>query len=278
MPSNPASKRPGTLGAAAPGPPELSKKDFLLLLLGIGLVTCAMLAALLFVVPHLPPEIRDRFYYILLIGAGLVSALVLRGYAHVVVHKPGTRIELGGQAAVFFLVVFLGFYLLPRSTPFNVVIRPHAEGVPKITSGKIQLEYGTVPAENDLDARGDAEFREIPREYWGRQAKILPEVDGYKQDRQTVTLDKTLIEIALVREIPETKVQGKIVPPQPGKQVKVFVEGEEASAVPDADGRFELVVHRKSTDRARFSVIVNGAQRYDDYQPLGAPVTLALRK
>jgi hypothetical protein len=78
------------------------------------------------------------------------------------------------------------------------------------------------------------------------------------------------------KESAETKVTGKLVPPQKGKEVKILVDDEKSEAVPDEFGRFQITVHKRSTERARVSVWINGEQVYDDYQPLSGPVTLSL--
>lgn len=78
------------------------------------------------------------------------------------------------------------------------------------------------------------------------------------------------------KQNPETKVTGRLVPPQKGKEVKILVENEKVAAVPDEYGRFTITVHKRSTERARFYVWVNGEQVYDAYEPLSGPVTLVL--
>src|SRR6266849_1720230 len=98
----------GTPGEIASTP--LSRKDYFFLLVGIVLVGLGIVVALVLLSPFMArTAILEKFYYIVLLVWGLISAAILRGYARVVVKKPGVFVELGGPAAVFFLVLFLGF-------------------------------------------------------------------------------------------------------------------------------------------------------------------------
>jgi len=73
-------------------------------------------------------------------------------------------------------------------------------------------------------------------------------------------------------------VRGKIVPPQKGKQAKILVDGEASEAVADEYGRFEIKVHKKSNQSARFLVWVDGKQVCNQLQSLSGEVTLFLRQ
>jgi hypothetical protein len=279
--TNPGKGKSGE--AAAPTQP-LSGKEYavvglVLLLFGIGLLIGFVLLA-----PRLLTNgLLDQVYYPVIILFGLVAAVVLFGvmksYASLTVKQPGILLQLGGPAVVAVLVVFGGIRFVPRVGSFNVVVRPHAEGLPIISSGRIRLEYGANPAIRDLDSSGDAEFREIPHEYAGQTVRVLPDVEGYERVYQTVTLDpsKRVIDLPLTQENPTTKVSGRLAPPPKGEKVRVLVADEKEEAVPDEYGRFEITVHKKSTERARFSVWIDGKQVYDDYQPLSGEVTLVLK-
>jgi hypothetical protein len=265
-------------------PQPLSGMDYakigaILLLLGI-----VLLLGFAFLSPRLlPAGLSDQFFYVVLLLWGLVCAMVLfgvmRSYARLTVRKPGILLELGGPVVVACLVVFGGFKLVPRQGTFNVTVRPHAVDAPVITSGKIRLEYGDNPAIRDLDSNGEADFKQIPREYWGAKVRVLPQVDGYSQEFQFITLDKNAIDLTLAREKPETTLKGKIIPPpRKGQVVRVLVEGEDGEAGVDEYGRFALLVHHKNGESIRLSVYVNNKQLYDGYQTLPGPVTLSISK
>jgi hypothetical protein len=276
---------PGVVGRGAPQQP-LSGSDYAKiggLLLGIGgllLVAFVLLAHRL-----LPAGILDQFYYIVVIIFGLVAAVVLfgvmRSYATLTVkRRPNLVLELGGPVVVAFLVVVGGFKLVPHGTSFAVFVRPHADGLAVIPAGKVRLEYGTnAPVKDIYD--GEAEFREIPQAYSGQAVKILPEIEGYESRYVSATLDPSnpVIDIVLVKSpLPSTVVTGSVRPMPSGKIIAVMVEGESGEATPDRYGRFSITVHKRLSERARFSVWVDGAQVYDDYQVLSGEVILAIKK
>jgi predicted membrane protein len=263
-------------------PQPLSGKEYAAISLIFVVLGIILLAGFVYFAPRLLSSgTRDDSYYVILLIFGLICALVLFGvlksYAQLKVRQPGVLLELGGPVVVAFLVVYGGFRLVPRPKSFNVVIRAHAPGKPIIRTGSIRLEYGSNPPEQPIESNGDAEFREIPQEYKGQSVKVLPEVDGYEQQYYTVTLDKQVIDVTLVKEHPETRLTGKIVPPQPHRTVRIVVDDEEP-VEPTEDGRFAMVVHRKLNERVRISISVDGQERYDDFQTLPGPVTLVLRK
>jgi hypothetical protein len=281
-------KNPGPTGVgvsgAMPAQP-LSGKDYAVIALVLFLFGAGLLIAFVLLAPRLLPNgLLDQFYYVVVIIFGLVAAVILfgvmRSYASLTVKQPpGMLLELGGPVVVAALVVFVGIKFVPHVESFNVIVRPHAEGAPIISSGSIRLEYGANPATRAIDSSGDADFREIPHQYSGQQVKILPEVDGYERAYQTITLDssKPVIDIQLSKEEIKTNVTGRLVPPQTGEQVRILVEGEKVEAVPDEYGRFEITVHKSKTERARFFVWINGKQIYNDFQPLSGEVTLVLK-
>lgn len=280
---NPGPAGPGVSGAIPAQP--LSGKDYaavalVLLLFGVGL----LIAFVLLVPRLLPSGLLEQFYYVVVIVFGLVAAVILfgvmRSYASLTVKRsPGILLELGGPVVVAALVVFGGIEFVPHVDSFSVIVRPHAVGAPIISSGSIRLEYGANPATRAIDSSGDADFREIPHQYSGQQVKILPEVDGYEREYQTITLDpsKPVINLQLTREDITIDMTGRLVPPQTGRQVKILVEGEKVEAIPDEYGRFEITVHKSKTEQARFFVWIDGKQIYDDFQPLSGEVTLVLK-
>jgi hypothetical protein len=186
-----------------------------------------------------------------------------------------------GGIAVFVIILTLGYYLYASgeaSDTFTATIRPHADGTPVITKGKIRLEYGDNAPTTDVTSSGEAEFKQIPHQYWGHEVKVLPQIEDYKEEYKTITLSDKPIDFTLTKIPVATTLEGQIVPPQKGKAVKILVEGESGEAVPDQYGRFTVVVHRKPGERVRISAWVNGKQVYDDYQILPGPVKLSLKE
>jgi hypothetical protein len=252
---------------------DLSGKDYaivaaVMIVIGIGLLVLFVLFA-----PRLvPADILNQFFYIVLIVWGLVCALVLFGviksYARVTYKHLGGAIELGGPAAFAALVVVGGFWLVPRTDTFTLTLRPHGPGAPVITSGNIRVELGSLsPYTSDINSNGEAVFKAIPHKFWGATVKVLPQVDGYKDDYQTVVLDKDAIDLNLEKALPvETILKGKIKPaPGKGQVVRILVQGENGEGAPDAYGRFQFLVHKKPGETIRINVCSDGRRIYDDY-------------
>lgn len=143
--------------------------------IGIGL----LIPFVAFTPRLLPADILNQFFYIVLIVWGLVCALVLfgvmRSYAHLTYKTFGIAIELGGPAAFAALVVVGGFWLVPRTDTFHLTIRPHGLGAPLIASGRVRMELGSLsPYTSDINSNGEADFKGIPRKFFGARVKVLP--------------------------------------------------------------------------------------------------------
>jgi hypothetical protein len=253
-------------------PQPLSGKDYALIaavMMGIGIGLLVLFV--LFAPKLVPADILNQFFYIVLIVWGLVCALVLFGvmksYARLTYKSFGGAVELGGPAAFAALVVVGGFWLVPRTDTFHVTVRPHGPSAARITSGKISMELGSSSANSDINSNGEADFKDIPHKFRGAMVKILPQVHGYKEEYQTVVLDKEAIDLNLVKS--ETVLRGKIVPaPGKGQALKVLVQGEDGEKTPDSYGRFQFVVHKDLGEQVRVDVCAEGRRVYDDYVTL----------
>lgn len=220
-------------------------------------------------------DILNQFFYVVLIVWGLGSAGMLFGvmksYALFTHKHVDTAIELGGPAAFAALVVLGGFWLVPRTDTFDLTIRPHGQGAPLITSGTIRVEFGNYAPEQTVNANGEADFKGVPHKFRGAHVRILPIIEGYKEEYQSVLIDRDAIDLNLTTAPPpETLIKGRIIPP-PAKALvaSVYIAGEDGSQTPDRNGRFQAVVHRKVGERVRVTVCANNQRIYDDYQTIG---------
>ena len=253
---------------------------------GLGLLAAsAMLFSYVLLAPRLiAAGFQDQFFYFVLIVAGLVAAAFLvggmRAYeAKVTVKHFGIRVQAGGGVAVFILVVGGGLYGVPRNSSFNLTIRPHGPQQPVITVGKIRVNYGDRSDPEFLDSNGEANFKQIPFQFWGTRVKVLPDVEGFQKEYQEVELNSLVIDLPLALEKPEFRLTGRVTPiPSKGEIVRIVVEGEDQTATPDEFGRFQLVVHHKQNERVRLTVYRNDKQVYDNFEVLGEPLMIATRK
>ena len=110
------SVKPSEAREAAARGKEATK--FALTLLGTAVLLLLCMVAL--VRRLVPFDLFNQFYYLVLVGWGLAGAAiltgVLRGYAHVSGQHLGWNVQLGGAAAITFLIVVGGYFLCRGST------------------------------------------------------------------------------------------------------------------------------------------------------------------
>lgn len=261
-------------------PQPLVAADYLKIAGVLLLVGICLLAGFVYLSAKLlPTVISDQLFYVILLLWGLICAVVLfgamKGFAVLSVKQSGLLLNMGGPAVVALLVVVGGFKLVPRHETFSITVRPHAPGLPLVQAGRVRLEYGEMSVTRDI-ADGEVIFREIPREFWGKQAKVLPEVKGYAQQYQNVTLDKDAFDVTLSVEQRQSRLTGTIRPaPGKGNALRVVVEGVSGEATVDEFGRFQTAVPgHNDGEQVRVSVYENGRELYDAYQTLPGPISV----
>jgi hypothetical protein len=228
---------------------------------------------------------QDRIYYLLLIPWALSSATFLfgamRSFALTSHRQLGTTVELGGPVALFALVLVGGFKLVPQAPQtFDLTIRAHSSdgAAPLITEGSLTLELGTTTPSERLGPKGEAIFKGVSTRFKGATIKILPTIDGYRQEWQEQRLTGEALDLELTKaELPTTQLTGSVTPPPRGKdEIRISVEGQAGDVLPDSRGRFSISVRGKVGDSVHVIVFKNGALAYDDTQTLPGPVTLLL--
>jgi hypothetical protein len=251
----------------------LSGKDYIvaaLIMVGIGLLLLVLFVA--FIPRLVPADALDRFFYILVIVWGLVCAIVLfgvmRSYAHVTYKRLGMVVELGGPAAFAALVVVGGFWLVPRTDTFDLTIRPHGTDFPLINTGRIRIEFDRLSLNEDINSNGEADFKAIPRRFWGATVQVLPLVDGFAAKYQSLVINRNALDLQLLKAAPpETLLRGQLRPvPLRRQVVRILVQGEEGT--PDLAGKFQFIIHKKLGETVRINVCADGRSIYDDYQTL----------
>jgi hypothetical protein len=273
--------------AGAPRQP-LSAKGYVIIAL-VGLV-CAAAFTLLYVYrinQLVAGGVQGQVFYLLLIPWALSCAAFLFGamksYARFTHKHLGNTLELGGPVVLFCLVLVGGFKLVPSAPDtFDLTVRAHSadQRDPVITSGKITIDLDNDRRTALLDANGEADFKGIPPKFRNSTLKVLPQVEGYEEQWQEPQLESNVLNLPLVRGSAPVVVLTGTVTPLPGAEsaIKIFVDGQDATAATDDLGRFKLKVNGKAGDRVRVKVYANGMSVYDDYQVLPGPVTLRLHR
>ncbi|HEV2500877.1 MAG TPA: hypothetical protein VGY31_14990 [Terriglobia bacterium] len=262
----------------------LSAKAYAWIALVAGLIGASLLFLYVYEVPRLVAGgIQDQFFYLLLFPWALSCATALfgamRSYARLTYKQFGTALELGGPVVLFCLVVVGGFKLVPRSETFDLTVRANAADQPVITSGSITIDFDNLRRTEPINSNGEADFKGIAHKFWGVSLDVLPQVEGYKEMVQKVSVNSNVIDLRLERAPPPETVLKGTVSPLPGKtkQVKILIDGQRAEAISDDYGRFEIPVSGRDGDRVRVKVFIDGKMVYDDYQVLPGPVTLPVK-
>jgi hypothetical protein len=153
-------------------------------------------------IPKLEPESQSRAFYVVLLAFGVACAFALfgamRGFARMTVHHLGVAIELGGPAALFALIVWGGFKIVPAGPDtFNLTVRAHASNGVRVTSGQVTLELGQESKTAAFDSSGDADFKGISTRFMGAYVAVWPHVDGFQQRAIQQKIVGTTLELAL---------------------------------------------------------------------------------
>jgi len=228
---------------------------------------------------------EGKVFYLLLIPWALASAAFLFGamksYASFSYKQLPNLLELGGPVVLFCLVLAGGYKLVPPAPEtFDLTVRPYsADGRdPIITSGKITIDLDNDRRTASLGDKGEADFKSIPAKFRSEPLKVLPEIAGYdnKGQRLTLAANSNVLEVPLQRAAP-ISLKGRIDPPPANpKSIRIVVDGQKEETSPDDLGRFELSVNGKAGDRVRLIVYADGKSVYEDFQQLPGPVTLTL--
>ena len=231
--------------------------------------------------------VQGQVFFLLLIPWALSCAAFLFGamksYARFTHKHLSNTLELGGPVVLFFLVLVGGFKLVPPAPDtFDLTVRAHSAGQrdPVITSGKITIDLDNDRRIAFLGANGEADFKGIPPKFRNSTLKVLPQVDGYEEQWQEQRLGSNVLDLPLVRATaPVIVLTGTVTPPPDAEStIKIFVDGQDTTAIPDDIGRFKLNVNGKVGDRVRVKVYANQKSVYDDYQVLPGPITLRLHR
>jgi hypothetical protein len=123
--------------------------------------------------------LTGRLYYIVLLPLGLSVAGFLFGvvqsYATFKGKQFGGTLVLGGPIVAFFLVVVLGFVLVPDPSTFPVTFFVHGPGGPQDTvlqtSGEVVVDLGGDRRKVAIGEQGQAYFPAIPASF--RSQEVL---------------------------------------------------------------------------------------------------------
>ena len=251
-----------------------------------GVVCVGTLCLYVFLIPRLiEAGIQNQVFYLVLVTWGLICAGILTGvmhsYARVKLKHFGIEWELGGSAAIAFLLVWGGFRLVPPAPEtFDLTVRPHgAESIGSIIrSGKITIDLDNDRRSKAISSNGEADFKGIPEKFKDATVGVLPQVDGYKQEWQHLELKGAVLDVALQRAPPPaTRLTGSIIPPpKDWTTLRLMVDGQPEEGKTDKLGRFDFQVNGKEGDTIRLKIYDATKLVFDDFETLPGPLTLRL--
>ncbi len=242
----------------------LASATIVLVLLG-SLMHFAPMLALLGLVGHL--------WYVLLVALGLTAGILVfavnKSWASYSGQALGGKLELSGPVVVMFVLVILGFWLVPApATSFDVAVflEPKLdERLGRLPQGRewVSLELGEDRKREVVDEKGIARFIGVPSNL--RAVGVVAMLDS--ESRELVDPNKKLkigdgpLHLAVrVKSIP---FSGTILDEhgQPIIAAQVSVRG--TSVATDANGHFEMPVRADlpETDRS-VDVLASGFQSY----------------
>lgn len=260
----------------------LSGRAYVLLFVLTAAIGIGLSIGYVYVIPKLTAfGVEDRAFYILLLAWGLCCAGflfgIMRGFAHIKHKHLGTTVEFGGAAALFVAVVIGGFALAPNKQAFDLTVRAHSKGQPKVQKGQVTIECENFRrSENFDDHSGEANFKGLPQQCWGNdKTRFLPEVNGFCQEWQAVKISSSAVDLGLTPCEPHLS---GVVFPLPGniKDVTIIIDdGKEQSGI-DVDGKFDIPVSA-TAGSVHLQVFVGSMNKYDSYQTVPGNVRVDLR-
>lgn len=223
--------------------------------------------------------LTGALYYLALVAAGLSAAGFLFGALHAYATYKGEgslgKLELGGPAVIFVLVLVLGFYFGAPAQSLHVVIRPEANGRP-LRTGTLLVDTGTHRESKVIDGNGEVQVNEISSSF--SKVDIAPDIDGYEADFEnpiTIPPDR-VIHLKMKAITYATRLWGTIHEPQgvnglADAEVSVTFAGHTFHGRTDSSGEFDLgnvpikrgstvdlLVRTKGLERFNNQVIVTG--------------------
>lgn len=249
---------------------------FALTLLGMAVL---LLFGMVLLLPRLVPfDVLNQFYYLVLVGWGLAGAAiltgVLRGAAHVSGQHIGWNVQLGGGAAIAFLIVAGGHFFVPRNDPFDLTVRPRVPDSSSIVSGSIFAEFGNKTERADIHD-GEADFKGIARTFWGKKVRMYAHISGYSSKPQFLAVTGNVIDFPL--QGPSARViRGRLNPASAAPpSARICILDETGTNVqqctdPDATGNFHFDVKEEPNTPIRVAVCISGKLAFDKFEQFEA--------
>jgi hypothetical protein len=201
--------------------------------------------------------LTGRLYYIALLPLALSVSTILFGILRSVGKYSGQvfggRLELGGSAVGFFLVIILGFQLPQPAQNFSLTVITHGEkgntDMVLRSSGSLVLDTGGQRRTAPIGPNGDAVFLEIPANMRGQKASLGLDSEDFDvaDPKVELTLSPTTVYVEIHRKVGRLAghVYGSGDQPLPGVTISVG----NLRATSDDQGFFEMQITGEDANR-----------------------------
>jgi hypothetical protein len=148
-------------------------------------------------------------------------------------------------------VCWLGLHFA-RSRPeaSDAVVRFYGPNGPadRLTSGTVALELGRDRRVAELGPGGQADFKQVPMEFFGASVRVAPDIKGYVlrgSDLMVLPNDGVLLVQMDRAAQPASTIRGRLQTTRgPVTGVVISLEHGEATGVTNERGEFVLTTHR----------------------------------
>lgn len=252
------------------------------LLVGIGL-----LFLYIFKAPDLVNQgIEKSVFYVLLLPLGLAAAAFLfgamRAYARYTGKVLSGRLEIIGPAVVFFLVIILGFVLIPATRAFDFTLFLKDQGGRTVlkNQGRVRIIFDNNPVIDRIDENGSVNFKGIHPKFMNQEVPVELEAEGWRfvnHKVSTTCLIKGNNALLTIERFDLGKLSGTIMDEEGHFIAGAKVVVKDLVTFTDENGWFTLEIPPgKQEEKQMVAVQKEGFQPYHDYAYPGSPTKLVI--
>jgi hypothetical protein len=240
---------------------------------GIGLF---LILILVLVIPNLNDfqQLVVRWFASIMsagVGYNIPGFLSVNWRAHLG-NNIDTTIKASGAIAIFVVVYLVNPPSRFSDDTFMLTLRASSSSEPKIARGKAAIRIEDYSDARDFDTNGEATFKAIPRKYFGKNMKILPQVPGYAEEWIDGRADRPAIDVVL--SPPHSHIAGLIIMPSGIKtsDLKIVADGIEGQV--GERGQFDISL--QSTGLVDLKVYLKNKLVYERTHMASTAVTISL--
>lgn len=230
---------------------------------------------------------KPYFTYSCYLPLGLAAAAFLfgamRAYASYTGKVLSGRLEIIGPAVVFFLVIILGFVLIPATRAFDFTLfLQDAEGKTVLKNqGMVRIIFDNNAVTNRVDENGTVNFKGIHPKFMNQEVPVELEAGGgwrfVNHKVSTTCLLKGNNAVLAIERFDLGKLSGTIMDEGGHFIEKAKVVVKDLATFTNENGWFTLEIPPgKQEEKQMVAVQKDGYQPYHDYAYPGSPTKLVI--